>query len=151
MTLLELAIAAAVLVIALSGLAAALLGSVSATRLHKAQTVALHDAKAVLEELSNLNPVGQIGVPCSLLEEANAINLGQPSLCGATQIQTPQSLPGESYNITVQARPVGGGATYVPAQITPAFADPIEIIVAVTWFQGRRPVTVQARIVRNVL
>lgn len=160
-TLVEVLLAIAVLGISLAGLAAALMGAIASTEFSKAQTVALQDAKRMLEQLSMLPPQGEDpdagpGTPGALL--AVAWNINQGSTNPGANVSVPMNafanLPGEVVTVDVLAPPNTGGPTATGVlvdQLPTANFDAYEIIVTVSWFQGNRPVSVTVRNVYNIL
>jgi len=159
LTLIEIIVSTAILTIGLTGLAAAMLGAVAGSEYSRSESVALQDAKQVLERLSNIPAVGSAASNGTLLNEAQDINAGNWNLTPWGAGAQPLGLPNETVTVYVNQN-VLGAPMQINVNALPAVAnvgavptanrDPLELIVVVNWTQGMRPSGVVMRSVINV-
>ncbi len=156
MTLLEVMVAMGVLAVGMAGLAASLMGAMTSAAYSKSQMIALQDAKALMEVLQELPQAGSPGDADTLLDVATNINLGNQNPGGAITlpIGAQANRPGETFRVSV-IFPPGMGAPVplvpvLPATIPNATRDEYEILVVVSWFEGRRFTSITVRTIRNL-
>lgn len=139
-TVVEIAVAIGVVTIALTGLMAAMLGAVANSQFSKTKTVAVNDAKSILEQLADLPIAGAIGTNGTLLDEINDINTGQASV-----VTVPANLINEQATVTILEVDLAGQPTTgaPPAVLGPPYADSLMITVQVNFQHGQRPAAVQ--------
>lgn len=163
MTLIEVLIAVGMLTVGMTGLMASLLGAMSSASYSRAQSIALHDAKGLLEALLLLPATGTPATAETLLAVATNVNGGaqNPSAVITLPIGAQERLPSQAFTVNVLTPSPGGPAPYignqvlavpqVAAALPTATLEEYEIVVTVNWLQGQRAVSMQVRTVRNML